>query len=225
MRVYIGPHVKWIGPYQIAEMILFWKDKDAVNVDDPMEAHPDHEYIHNFGRWLAEDCHGQESWLTRICSWIYNRRKRKVKVHVDGYDAWNADHTLAMVIVPVLKMVRESNGGAPSVDDEDVPEHLRSTSAPELTEEQKNTGHTDDNWFKRWEYVLDEMIWAFEQHADEDFESKFYSGAIDYQIIDGRLVNGPDHTFKVDYEGMDAALKRMTNGRRLFAKYYNSLWT
>jgi len=27
MKVYIGPYVDWIGPYQIAEKILFWIPK------------------------------------------------------------------------------------------------------------------------------------------------------------------------------------------------------
>lgn len=231
MRVYIGPYVKWIGPYQIAEKILFWKNKNKLNIDDPLETHPDYDDVHDFGTWLATNSDGEASWLARVCNWIHARRKRKVKIRVDSYDAWSADHTLAMIIVPVLKAVRDSKSGSPTVDDEDVPEHLRSTSAPSLTEEQRNVGATDDNWHKRWEYVLDEMIWAFEQHADEDFETKFYSGEIDHQFVKSEetgyttLVTGPNHTFKVDNEGMDAALARMTNGRRLFAKYYNALWT
>ena len=41
MRVNIGPYKSWVGPYQIAEKILFWLDKN------------DDERVHKFGEWLA----------------------------------------------------------------------------------------------------------------------------------------------------------------------------
>jgi hypothetical protein len=130
----------------------------------------------------------------------------------------------------VLKKLKEHKHGSPHVDDEDVPEHLRTTAAEPLTEEEKNTGHTDELWEQRWDWVLNEMIWAFEQHTMDDWESQYYSGDTDLHIEKneltgyGELVKGPNHTFEVDIEGRNAAYKRMANGRRLFAKYYNSLW-
>ena len=51
------------------------------------------------------------------------------------------DHTLAMIIVPMLKQLKETKHGAPFVDDEDVPEELKSTSAPA----KENDWDTDDN--------------------------------------------------------------------------------
>lgn len=218
MKVNIGRPPTWMGPFQIAEKILFWKDRD----DDAVYA---------LGKWLAEDSKGDDSWLSNLCNFFYVKRKRTVTIRIDGYDTWNADNTLALIIVPLLKKLRDQKPGAPNVADEDVPENLRSTAAPELTEDQKDTGHTDDNWHKRWAYVLDEMIWAFEQHADPDWEDKFYSGEVDtyFEKVAGtdcfELKNGPDHTFKVDREGVKKYLERMANGRRLFAKYYESLWT
>jgi hypothetical protein len=38
---------------------------------------------------------------------IIRNRKRKIKVRIDDYDAWNADNTLAHIILPLLKVVRE----------------------------------------------------------------------------------------------------------------------
>lgn len=219
MKVYIGPHTKWIGPYQIAQKILFWRDKYE---DDS---------VHKLGEWLATNRKGENSWLANLCQWIYDRKNRRIYVKVDGYDTWNADHTLALIIVPVLKMMLEQKHGAPRVDDDDVPEELRSTSAPELTEDEKNCGGTDENWFKRWEYVLGEMIWAFEQHANPDWEDQYYSGETDiyFEKIEGtdysEMRNGHNHTFKVDHEGKMKHRERMDNGRRLFAKYYESLWS
>ncbi|CAB4140766.1 hypothetical protein UFOVP395_101 [uncultured Caudovirales phage] len=225
MKVYIGPYKNYIGPYQIAEKILFWKNKYAINEDSYFDQHPDSIAIHKLGDFLYKIPGFQ-----KLCDWIDSRKKRKISVHIDGHDVWNADYTLALIIAPVLKKLKEQKHGCPFVDDEDVPEHLRATAATPLTEEEKNTGHTDDLWEQRWEWVLDEMIWAFEQHAADDWEDQFYSGVTDLHIEKneqtgyGVLINGPNHTFKIDLEGRNAAYKRMENGRRLFAKYYQSLW-
>jgi hypothetical protein len=122
--------------------------------------------------------------------------------------------------------LKESKQGGPHVDDEDVPEHLRSTSAPP----KKNEWDSDDLWFDRWEWVLDEMIWTFGQYADPNSENQFYSGTpeIGFKKIEGteysELVNGPNDTFKVDREGMKAWNERLNNGTRLFGKYYKNLW-
>jgi len=223
MKVYIGPYIDYIGPFQIAEKILFWKDKNKLNKTNPLECHPDYDAIHNFGLFL-EKIPG----LLRLCQWYNNIQKRKIKIHIHGYDTWSADNTLALIIVPLLKALREKSG-APNVDDEDVPDHLKSTAAPPLTEEEKNTGTPDLNHFIRWTWVLDEMIWTFEQHAT-DWENQYYSGETDikFEKMDNgfsQMVHGPNHTFKVDREGIDKHRARMENGRKLFAKYYESLWT
>lgn len=212
MKVYIGPYASYFGPYQIAEKLMFWRD-------------PDDDRVSELGDKLSE-----VKWLKRLCDWVYSKRERTVRVHVHDYDAWNADKTIAMIVLPLLKKVQESKHGAPRVDDEDVPDELKSTSAPPLTQEQIDCGHTDENWFKRWEWVIGEVVWTFEQHTT-DWEEQYYSGKCDLMIqkVDGtefsQLVQGPDHTFKVDEEGKSKHEKRMENGMRLFAKYYGSLWT
>jgi len=38
------------------------------------------------------------------------------------------------------------------------------------------------------------------------------------------MVDGPNHTYKCDYEGMKEVQKRISNGYRLFGKYYEGLW-
>jgi hypothetical protein len=221
MKIYIGPYTNYFGPYQIAEKILFWKD----TYDD------DDDAIDRLGDWLAKNRKGKDSWLTKFCCWVDSKKKRKVNIRIDYTDIWSMDNTLAMVIVPMLEKLRENVAGGPFVDDEDVPEHLRSTAAPALTEEQKNCGHTDDNWFKRWEWVLDEMIWTFQQHSNDGWEEQYYSGEVDWSLVkdedssSSTLVTGPNHTFKSNSEGIKKHRERMSNGRRLFAKYYESLWT
>lgn len=158
---------------------------------------------------------------------VIKHRKRKIKVRIDRHDIWNMNETLAHIIVPMLKQLKESKHGAPFVDDKDVPKHLRSTAAPA----KENESDTDDNHFKRWEYVLDEMIFAFEAQLI-DWESQFYSGEHDIKSvkveIDGKTYyewqKGPNDTFKVDKKNYNLYNKRMKNGYRLFGKYYEGLW-
>jgi len=183
MKVNIGPYRNWIGPYQIAEKILFWRDKYE---DDS---------VHKLGTWLSN------TFLNKICNWIHKKKKRKVKICIDSYDTWNMDHTLGLIIVPMLKQLRDHGSGSGRVDDEDVPEYLRSTSAPPKKEEYD----IDDNWHKRWEWVLNEMIWAFEQVIDENNDDEFFKNGF-------------------DSEGYKAHGERIQRGTTLFGKYYRGLW-
>jgi hypothetical protein len=137
-------------------------------------------------------------------------------------------HTLAYIILPMLKQLKETKHGAPYVDDEDVPEHLRSTSAPP----KENEYDTDSNHFARWDWVLDEMIFAFDCQVgdNKEWEDQFYTGVSDYIFVKvegtnvSRLEHGPKHTRKWDKEGYTKFHDRMRNGYRLFGKYYENLW-
>lgn len=137
-----------------------------------------------------------------------DREVAGTQVVIHSWDTWDMDHTLALIIVPMLKQLKETKHGGPYTDDEDVPEELRSTSAPKKEKE----WDTDDNHFKRWDWIIDEMIWAFEQKTLDDWKDPYY----------GPLVK--DEFEWIDREGMDAHQKRMSNGFRLFGKYYESLW-
>jgi hypothetical protein len=241
MKVKIGNYKSWFGPHQLAKLLCFWV-KDVTD-EYGLKSKPD--WVHDFGEWLA---HGsvepeqdvdevrsfsrerKETWLYKFLLWIDKKRERKIYVKIDRWDTWSADHTLALIILPVLKQLKENKNGSPYVDDIDVPNNLKSTSAPELTEDQKNTGHIDDNHHLRWDYVLNEMIFAFENIVDDSWDDQFYSGECDFQTKkreDGlyELVTGPDHTREVDWEGKKAYADRIQNGLILFGKYYQSLWT
>lgn len=217
MKVKIGPYTNFIGPYQIAEKILFWKDK--YNDEDC-------DMVHTFGKFLASKKDGSDTLLTKFCQWVNTKRERNVKIHIDGYDVWNMNNTLAMIVHPMLLKLKENKHGAPYTDDKDVPAHLRSTNAPP----KENEWDIDEFHFARWEWVLDEMIWTFEQYVNE-WEEQYYSGEIDAKFVPCKdnprsleYVNGPKHTFKVDVKGIEKHQKRMKNGMRLFAKYYDGLW-
>ena len=104
---------------------------------------------------------------------------REIDVTIDNYDIWSLDHTLAYIIHPALILLKSKKNGSPNVDDDDVPDHLKSTSAPP----KKNEWDTDENWFKRWDWVMDEMIWSFSTKIDIDHDKEFYSGTHDIQFV------------------------------------------
>jgi len=145
------------------------------------------------------------------------------------------DHTLSYIILPMLKQLKEKKHGAPFTDDEDVPEHLRSTAA----EPKENEYDTDSNHFLRWDWIMDEMIFAFECELDDSWEDAFRSGNFDTVWLpvdrDGnpvpeedaklyQMADGPNHTYQCDYEGMKVVQARISNGFRLFGVYYQGLW-
>lgn len=233
MRVYIGDYRGWFGIYQLCEKVLFWLPKKKGWPESLMSDEPD-------ARFDFCDKYIADTWFGKTWNWAANKLTpaRIEYVKVDRYDAWNADRTLALIIHPTLKAVAEGKQGSPFVDDEDVPEELRSTASKPLTDEEKETGHVDELHFKRWEWVLNEMVWAFGQKTI-DWEDQFYSGEHDIfwkETNDAELDSkygkklfsmekGPKDTFKIDREGMDKHYDRMKNGFRLFGKYYDNLWT
>lgn len=205
MRVKIDNYPSWIGPYQIANCL------QHIGFSE--------ERCDSIGEFLSE------TWLNSFCQKIYSwRQSKRVKVHIDKYDAWNADSTLAYIILPVLKELSKDKQGSPNVDDDDVPDNLKSTSCPPPKEKY----NTDDNWHLRWDYVLGEMIWAFEQY-NEDWESQYW---IKEPVMgEGvKMENGATRITwevegEIDWEGRNAHSKRISNGFRLFGKYYENLWS
>jgi len=195
MKVNIGPYINYIGPCQIAELVLFWLKKN-----DDGEQHP---VVERFGNWLAGD-QDKKNWLVRFCSWIHSHRRRRVKIKLDPWDSWSADTTLVMITLPLLRQLHKNKHGAPNVDDWDVPEHVRSSSAKDV---KNDPWQIDSNHFVRWDWVMDEIIWAFEQlQPDSDWEEQYQ-------------VNGV-----YDIEGSTAHAERIQNALKLFGKYYQALW-
>ena len=123
------------------------------------------------------------------------------QILIHPWDTWSMDHTLALIILPMLKQLKETKHGAPNVDDADVPEHLRSTSAPP----KENKWDADKFHFDRWDWALDEMIYAFDCKANKDDVFMRFD-------------------IKTETDAMDKEQNRISNGFRLFGKCYEALW-
>jgi len=219
VKVYINNYRDhWLSPYTIMTTVLFykkWTDPEFDLYDDKNKKYTD---------WLVKPMELVRKFLDVI-------HPKIEYVKIDRWDTWSMDSTLGMIALPMLKQLQASKHGAPFVDDEDVPEELKSTSAPA----KENEWDTDDNHFKRWDWVMDEMIFAFEHHVNREWEESYRSGNIDWKSEacawdeNGkatlyRQVDGPNNTYECDYEGMKVIEGRIRNGFKLFGKYYQNLW-
>ena len=238
MRVKIGPYTNWYGPYQLAETLCFWAKEEKDEYGIPRK--PD--WVHNFGEFLAhgsvepEPAVGEiRSWdrerhdtlLARLLYWIHSKKQRTIKVHIDRWDTWSMDDTLAHIILPMLVQLKATKHGAPQVDIDDVPKHLKPTKKA-LAAYNKD-GTTDEQFFERWDWVLNEMIFAFDSKVNDGWEEQFETGTSDLQwkTLEGgmsEMVRGPNDTKEYDWEGRKKYEERIANGFRLFGKYYQSLW-
>lgn len=188
MKVNIGPYKYWYGNHQFVDSV-FW--------------------------FLSESKRDEiVKWVPQYPFEVLNKLfgDREISIRIDDFDTWNMDHTLALIIVPMLKQLKETKHGAPYVDDQDVPDSLKSTNA--LPKE--NDYDIDSNHFARWDYVIDEMVWAFEQKINNSAEQQFYTKP------DGEWSMKNPGSW--DMEGLNKHNERMANGFLLFGKYYNGLW-
>ena len=171
-----------------------------------------------------------ESFLEKVedgLQWVYNHTinlyldklsSQKIKVRIDKYDTWSMDNTLAPIILPMLKQLRATKHGSPMVDMKDVPKELRATKKHHA--DSQETGDVDPYFFDRWDWVMGEMIWAFEQKCRDNWQDDFY-GDYTEDPKNGAMVGSFEW---IDHDGMKAHQTRMTNGFKLFGKYYENLW-
>ena len=174
----------WISPYTILEKIFFWRE---IDYNEPI--------IEKWSNRLNPLCVAWHDFLDFV-------HPRISYVKIDRYDTWSMDSTLADIILPMLKQLKETKHGSPFTDMEDVPEHLRGTTTEEwdaqLTfdfyqEHKIKEGMNDIH--ARWDWIMDEMIFAFEMKVkDTDLAATWEES------------------------------QRMENGFRLFGKYYQGLW-
>ncbi len=154
---------------------------------------------------------------------------RREEVTIHNYDTWSMDHTLALIALPMLKQLKETKQGVPYMDYEDMPEHLQYIRREH---DQRAVGdlfsepgeHYNEAEFDRqieiWNWMMDEMIWAMEQVVDDNTD-QFYDHS---EVNESDSFEESVYKLKVDHDGLHRYDDRISNGLRLFGKYYRALW-
>lgn len=149
-------------------------------------------------------------WFHRNFEWIwkpyivagYIERAWQIITRPDHWsdkDIWSLDHTVAKFTLPRLIRLKEVKHGIPTTMFETLPE-----GKWEYTEEQTDAAK------KKWDEVLDKMIWSMDYIAN-DREHDYYPK---------RSENKKEGA----YDNLHAAEFRCQEGLDLFAKHFRSLW-
>lgn len=165
--------------------------------------------------------------------------RRKIDIQIDKFDSWSLDHTLAMIIYPALLQLKENKHGVPSTLVDDVGgEDWSEQQSFDFYRESHNEAFNDA--CKRWDEILDKMIWSFQQIAVDDYDSKYHHGKSEYDWVESDKTFPNPVTGKVektyqmvdknpdehwyDSQGHMLHEARIQEGLELFGKYYRSLW-
>jgi hypothetical protein len=176
-----GKYVRWVGPYQLADLL------QHIGVSD--------EKCHSIGEKLSN------TWVGDFCQWFHDKKKHKIVVKIEPHDIWSMDYTLAQIIHPLLVELKEKKHGTPFVKNSNIPEELK------VDISDSHFGYTDGGWNEKgWDWIMDEMIWAFERIKLDDIDEMCYD-------------NG-----KIDIELSRQLNDRLLNGTKLFGIYFTNLW-
>lgn len=146
MKVYTNCYRShWVSPYTIMEKLVFWKKLDILNLS------PREEKV---AELLLPLCNGWKAALDFI-------HPRIEYVKIDKWDTYDMRSTLAPIIIPMLKQLKETKHGVPSdfIHNKDCSEEIPF----ELAE-------------KKWNDALDAMIWSFETELSDDPDGQFFTG-------------------------------------------------
>ena len=164
---------------------------------------------------------------------------RKISVEIESFDTWNLDHTLAKIIYPALIQLRDTKHGIPG-------DFVNNVGGEDYSDQDSFDFYKEthkESWeeaAKKWDDVLDKMIWSFEQLANQDYDDQYHHGdakfdwvktdklypnpitgkmEATYQMIDK---NPDEHWY--DHVGHKMHEDRIQEGLELFGKYFCALW-
>ena len=149
------------------------------------------EKIHDIDHWLSSTRFGVvRRWIT-----AKTKRERTVRIKIHEWDTWDVAHTLAHIVVPLLIQFRDGPFGPSN----DCPQTWKHDAPDEFRDGGSDGGANAEGEFdfhlERWEWIVDEMIWALTRVRDGDMDP---------------------------YD--DVARARKDRGLRLFGKYFTAIW-
>ena len=123
-----------------------------------------------------------------------HRKNRAFNIHIDDFDVWSLDYTLACIIHPALIRLKETKHGYPELWEDAMVTHHNYDRQLHFyfIDEEVETKYLID----KWNVIMDKMIYSFEQ------------------IVKDKLFDITDQK----------QLDEIQEGIDLFAEHYTSLW-
>jgi len=139
------------------------------------------------------------------------------KVDIEKWDTYSADHTLSLIIHPLLVKFRDNvlaQGIVPS-------EFLPTRDVSDLTEEEAAELHArlHVEGSEKWVGILDKMIWSFYQ-----IKTNYYGEKSFFKEVEGNPEDPDYNKFDIDKDGLNDYYEKIDEGAQLFGRYYRSLW-
>lgn len=220
MKFLYRNYVNWFGPYHLLDpleklLMKMGKTEDEAyavveKIADRIPNKP-FELAHRFRKSLP--------WNKNV-------------VKIDRWDTWSMDVTLAHIIVPMLKQLKETKHGVPMdfaiVGGENYEQQLSFDFYQEDTADL-----FEEHGTRRWDEVLDKMIWSFEQRLNDSESSDAYWEPYwevmdpSEEVHDNSVYKqlGMEHPRrKINKLKYDEYNARLQEGFELFGKYYSNLW-
>jgi len=165
--------------------------------------------------------------------------RRKIDIQIDNFDTWSFDHTRAHIIYPALLQLKATKHGVPSGIVDNV--GGEDWSNQESFDFYKETH--DESWTiaaKKWDEILDKMIWSFEQLLKGEYDDQYHHGDADFDWVKtdktfpNPITGKMEATFQMvdrnpsehwyDVEGHKLHEERIQEGIELFGKHFRNLW-
>ncbi len=169
----------------------------------------------------------------------YRRRLGKIgikwndKVYVSKFDwgdIFDLDVTFAHIIAPGLVTFRNHEYAGFTVNDADLPEHLR-YSEPYMVDNKYVRPLDDDDvlYKERFHWIMDEIIFAFQSKIGQ-IDTSYMSVPNPHYDPSKQDMYSDEHGLhfnlpkQIDRDLDDAFDDRVRNGFLLFGKYYQAFW-
>jgi hypothetical protein len=212
MKVNIGTYKSWFGPHQMADLL----QKVGVSEDR----------CYKIGEWLSETP------VTWVCQKIEDKRKRKISIKIDKWDTWSMDHTLSLIVLPMLKQLKERKHGAPADMEGFGRCSYNNGTQTHFGFYKQGDEDADAAGFTQWDGILEKMIWSFTEIVKDEDPDFWIVKPVWHDKWDDNWVeeeNGMSRlkiksAGKVDTDAMREYHKKVQEGLSLFGKYYRNLW-
>jgi len=205
-----GKYPRWYTTWNLESKWLSFRYGDTAAIDFPEEKYDKLDSI------VIGILDSVQFVLNKTINPLNEFRGQKIRVYVEDHDIYSADYTIACMALPILEKLRDEKHGYPMIEPDDIegmPEELKPTKE-ELQEYSEN--YTPDSLAEaRWNWVLNEVIFAMECITDDSWEDEFFAWEDPNNMMSLKMI---------DKEGYDAKQERINRGFRLFGQFYRALW-